>query len=220
MRPTNAFVNSLFLTLLFLSSTTLGQTAIIPTSRGWYDSTGAHNRFNMNYIVGISTDSTGTHEHRNFFVFDVSSARKPILSANLTLETTGYSSPDSNENYELHDVVTQISALIAGTGGVAAYNDLGEGTLYGGRSMAATDVGTVINIPLNSSAIDALNDATGVFAIGGSITTLSHFPSDEAVFGFSTVGKVTLQLTTVPEPGATSLFAFGLISLPERRRRR
>jgi hypothetical protein len=198
--------------------------AIVYTDRGWYSSDGFHDPSNTNYIAGDFTDPTGSHEHRNFFVFDLSSIAKPIASATLTLLDPLYVSDDPSENYELHDVVTPIPSLIAGTGGLAAFNDLGSGVVYGSRTMTAADKGTVVNIPLNSSAIDAMNNATGPFAMGGSITTLDSITSDEFAFGFSDILSVdfggALQLTLAPEPTSAALIAFAAMIFGVQRSRK
>ena len=84
----------------------------------------------------------------------------------------GFFIGDPSENYELHDVVTPIATLLNRTDRIGTHADLGNGVDYGSRTMTAADQGTVVTIELNSSAIAALNAATGLFAMGGSLTTL------------------------------------------------
>ena len=206
------------------------QTVVIPnTDRGWYGETGFHNPGNPNYVVG---DSRGVlpglnSDSRNFFVFDLSSVTQPIASATLALSVPsflagpGYSSGDANENYELHDVVTPIATLVGGTGGVAAHSDLGGGVVYGNRTMTAADMGAVVEIPLNAAAISALDTASGLIGIGGSLTTLDGLANSEFTFGSS--GSVTdtteLRITLVPEPSSALLCLAGIVGTQLRRKR-
>ena len=48
--------------------------------------------------------------------------------------------------------------------------------------MTAADNGSVVEITLNSSAIAALDAATGLIGIGGSLTTLDGLANDEHTF--------------------------------------
>ena len=166
-------------------------------------------------------------EHRNFFVFDLAGVTQPISSATLNLYVpsateNGYVSADPSENYELHDVVTSLSALIAGTGGKPAYNDLGGGVVYGSRTMTAADMGTTVEINLNAAAIAALNASHGLLAIGGSITSLDSLSNTEYTFG--NTGLVTdisqLRLTLVPEPTSAALVAFAAMIFGMQRSRK
>jgi hypothetical protein len=126
---------------------------------------------------------------------------------------------------KLHDVVTPFDALSNTTGGVAAWNDLGTGVVYGSRTMTAADKGSVVEITLNSSAIAALNAATGLIGIGGSLTTLDGAANDKIVFGGTGFSDTfppdmsQLRLTLVPEPSTLFLLAIGAVSLLGRRRR-
>jgi hypothetical protein len=194
-------------------------TRIIPAiDSGWYSETGFHAPSNLNYIVGDYRRPgvpDPKEDVRNFFVFDLSRVTQPIVSANLELTVPaadGYGSADPSENYELHDVVTSLAALLDGTGGVAAHADLGSGIVYGNRLMSDADEGQLVEITLNSSAIAALNSSHGPFGIGGSITTLDGLANREVVFGNSGgPGFISQLRLEVPEP--SSLAQFVLLSL-------
>jgi hypothetical protein len=205
------------------------QTVVIPhTDRGWYDPSGSHDSFNMNYVVGDWRGGGGYNDSRNFFVFDLSSVVTPIGSARLELfvpgpPNPGYSSPNPSENYELHDVTTPIATLVAGTGGIAAHTDLGSGVVYGSRTMTAADNSSVVEITLNAAAISALDSATGLIAIGGLLTTLDGLANNEYTFGWTNNETETtqLRLTLVPEPssGLRCLAAiFAILMLRSRSR--
>src|SRR5690349_8000438 len=112
------------------SSVVSAQTVVINyTDRGWYSVTGQHTPNNLIYSVGDVRGpgcTTCLNDFRNFFVFDLAAVTQPISSAKLALFVPnapgpGYVSSDPSENFELHDVVTPIAALVGGTGGVAAH---------------------------------------------------------------------------------------------------
>ena len=204
------------------------QTVVVPhTDRGQYQDTGFHNPTNPNYVVGESSFTPPLLFH-NFFVFDLSGVVQPIASAKLALFVPselagpGYNSPDASENYELHDVTTSIATLVAGTGGVAAYTDLGSGVVYGSRTMTATDMGTVVEITLNPAAVAALDAATGLIGIGGSLTTLDGVVNSEFTFGSSGSATDTteLRITLVPEPSSAILCFVASLALMLRKRPR
>lgn len=230
MLRTTACVSMLITILIVLVECSLvsAQTVVINFSdRGSYTETGFHNSTNPNYVVGDSRGFSGAcGDCRNFFVFDLSSVTQTIASAKLalfvpsSLSGPGYVSADLSENYELHDVSTSIATLLAGTGGTAAHADLGSGVVYGSKTMTAADMGSVVEITLNSAAIAALDAATGLIGIGGSLTTLDGFANNEYTFGTS--GSITdvseLRLTLVPEPSALSLLGIGAICILGRRK--
>ena len=159
-------------------------------------------------------------------MFDLSSITQPIASAKLALSVlssvggAGYNSVDPSENYELHDVTTSIATLLNGTGGVAAHTDLGSGVVYGNRTMTAADLSSVVEITLNAAAISALDGATGLIGIGGSLTTLDGLANNEFTFGSS--GNATdtteLRITLVPEPSSALLCLAGIFGTHLRRR--
>ena len=205
------------------------QSVVIPyTDRGWYTDTGFHEVGNDNYFVG---DERGpgcfpcSSDIRNFFVFNLAGVTQPISSAKLALvvpgplPVAGYNSPDTSENFELRDVVTSITALMNGTGGIAAHADLGDGVVYGSRTMTAADMGQVVEITLNSSAIAALDAATGLVGIGGSLTTLDDLANDEFTFAASGFNNypTELRLTLVPEPSTAFLCLAGIFASLLRR---
>jgi hypothetical protein len=216
---------SILLSILASASTASAQTVTnVYTDRGWYTDAGVHDPSNTTYAVGYFNDPSGSHEYRNFFVFNLASIPKPIASATLTLLNPRYYGDSAGENYELHDVDTSIPSLIAGTGGIAAFDDLGTGVVYGDVTISAADNGAVVSIPLNSSAIAAMNNTTGPFAMGGLLTTLSDQQFDEYAFGFSDLLSINfggaLHLTLVPEPTSAALMAFAAMIFGTQRLRR
>jgi hypothetical protein len=224
-------LTTLFTGLLYCPSVSAQSKVIDHEWRGWYNPAG-RTLSNSSYNVG---DDRGPgcasgfcfNDYRDYFVFDLAGISPPIASGKLALYVPdatlpGYKSPDPSENFELHDVATPVNSFILGTGGVAAWNDLGTGVVYGSRFMTAADMGNIVEVELNPSAIAAMNAAiqastpTHFFAIGGSLTTLDDMANDEWTFGGTNSFSLyvsELRLTLVPEPSALLLLGLGSISL-------
>lgn len=188
---------------------------------GWYDSTGFHDSTNPNYLVGRSSAGAVSN---NFFVFDVSGLAGAIASAELRIfnPAEGFASPDASETYSVSDVLTPIPTLLAG--GIeltSLFADLGSGVSYGAQTVSAADNERFVTISLNAAALSALNSTNGLFAFGGTVSTLgAGLP--ERVFGFSGVGVPgpRLVVTLVSEPGALTLLGAGALVLVGCGRRR
>lgn len=163
------------------------------TDTGWYDSTGYHETVNDNYIAG----NFFVDYWHDFFVFDLSGLSGVLTGATLEVDSGDcpYDSPDSSETWRLYDVSTPLGTLTGGTGGVAAYTDLGSGTTYGSSVFDSSIPSyTPVSVPLNASGIAAIQAALGGgFGIGGAVTTLNGLDDTEFVLGCSEGGR-TQQL--------------------------
>src|SRR5262245_29141812 len=159
---------------------------------GWYQQSGFHDPDNLNWIAGQCSicDVPGLGEYRNFFVFDLSGVGH-VSSAVLTIlePENGFFSPDPSESYSVFDVSTPVASLTNGTGGTAAFADLGSGTSFGSVVMSHANEGTLVSIVFNAAGVAAINHSLGgLFAVGGAVTTLAG-SSDQWVFGFSGAGS-------------------------------
>jgi len=232
----------LVLAVLFICATAQNAAAVTidATDRGWYGDNGTHRPAILNYLAGdcdgttcVAGASTGIDEFRNFFVFDLSGVTAPIGAAKLRLHNTagvapfpnrdGFFSDVGSETYLVSQVSTSIASLVAGTGGIAAFNDLGIGATFGTFTATPADNGTFVEINLNGAAIAALNQASGLFAFGGAIATLNGTPDEETLFAFSDAGNLSdtqLELTVVPEPSTVLLLAAAIALLGALRTRR
>jgi hypothetical protein len=194
--------------------------------QGWYNDDGEHFPLIENYAAGICVPcSAAAVVFRNFFIFDLSGVSGPVTSATLRLSTRNFLSGDLTETYTLFDVSTPLASLAAGTGGVAAFNDLGGGVSYGSRIYSESDDDFVRDILLGPSGVAAVQAALGGgFGIGGAVTSLSGNHDFESIFGEnSDPFTISLVLNTgraVPEPATMMLVGTALACLAVRRRRR
>ena len=172
--------------------------------QGWYFQSGSHTPSNPNYIVGIcDTNCALKGEYRNWFAFDISSLTAPVSS--LSLRLFSYNVTLSSGNYYLNDYTGSVPSLIAGTAGVAGFNDLGGGQNYGFRFYQDTESNTFHTISLNSNAVNSLNAA------------IRNGDDRWAIGGAFLAGTVPIP-PAVPEPASFLLLAIGVGGLIARRR--
>jgi hypothetical protein len=211
------FIHSLALASLLVSSASAVTLDFSAADTGWYDSFGFHDTANTNYATGQSFDLT-----RSFFVFDTLPLfGGTITSATLTLANPafGYDSPDASETISFYAFGGSIASLLDGSAGLGAFDDLGDGTVYGGGTLTASDNGTSLTFTLNADFLTALQAAGGgSIAIGGALTSLDplNFSFNELVFGFSdgsaSAPKLSVEVSpaaSVPDTAATA----GLLGL-------
>jgi hypothetical protein len=144
-----------------------GVGGMVPFDTGWFDSNGLHHFLNDNFAVGI--DYLGV-DHRNFFVFD-----SQIGVTSLALQSNGFAwnfDGHPSMTWTLYDVssVIDLSHNYSGAAGVAIYNDLGTGIVYG--TMTFFSQPAMVTVSLNAAGIAAYNAAgnTGsAFTIGGAL---------------------------------------------------
>jgi hypothetical protein len=212
--------------------------------RGLYDIDGKLVVANANYIAGaLQGGAPFTADVRNFFVFDLAGVSSNVTAATLrlwnpaddpattTVNESGFRSTLPNplpqdlrtETYQLNEVSTSIPELLAGNAGggdpiaVARFDDLGDGNVFGTYIASNADNGTFVQIVLNAAAIAAINaHAGGLFAIGGSITSLdADATNTEALFRFtnglpSSDTQLLLSTAPIPEPASYALMIAGL----------
>src|SRR6185295_13537336 len=115
----------------------------------------------------------------------------------------GYVSPDPTEELIIYDVSSPAADVISNAGGIAAFQDLGSGTVYGSITVSAADNGKVVEIPIGPAALADLNAASGLFLLGGALGSIGA--GDQYVFGFSMAAfvpdhtrQLVLEITPVP----------------------
>ncbi len=224
--------------------------AVDAMDRGWYLDNPFSGKVESyegvtNYLVGmgiISIPDSLRGEYRNYFVFDLTAyAGQSFTEATLNLYNPKYGDPgtlEANPNhyggfgqnggnalpyetYELHEVTTDVLAIMNRTAGRGGFDDLGDGTVFGSYDASLADNGEFIRIVLNGMGLEAINAALGgYFVIGGSVTTLAGDTGSQTIFGFTNTGKFSdtqlilgNPLQEVPEPGTLLLFGAGFLGL-------
>ena len=217
-------IAALAVTMAFaLPASALTTISINSFDAGWYRSDGYHSTANTNILAG----STSSGSYNNFFAFDLSGIAGQVVSASLEIAGNNgwYRNFSGNATYDVRQVTTSVSSLLGGTGGVAAYTDLGDGTLYGSTSVSTPGNNyrrmPTVTIALNG-ALDDLTAAQGnQIVFGGSTNANPH------LWGYSN-GATAAQLTVsfdptivlpIPAPAVLLLTALGLTTLAARRKR-
>lgn len=220
-----------------LSMGAQADTTLYATGASWFSNAGEHTQSSDNYAVGGGLDG---YTRNNYFLFDLSGVSGPITSATLRVYNPnasvsagfsyGYTSSDPTETYAVFDVSTAAADLAAGYGigslaGQAIFSDLGSGPNFGTTTTSLADNGKFVEISLNASGLAALNAAYGMFALGGTITTLDALVNKESLFASAYLSSVTpnvpqLVISSVPEPSGSALWmaGLGLLGLAARRR--
>ncbi|HKV98225.1 MAG TPA: PEP-CTERM sorting domain-containing protein [Vicinamibacterales bacterium] len=165
------------------------------SATGWYRESGTSNEpGGANYITGLCSNCGAGGLFRDLFIFNVP-VGIAVTSASVRINTYIYDSLNPTETLSLFDVSTNLGSLLAGTGGVAAYTDLGTGVVYGSRVYTAADQNLFETFALNAAAVGAIQNSLGSsFAMGGS-----------------------LDSAAVPEPSTFAL-VFGALGLLRARR--
>lgn len=221
-------LSSLALLLLLSTGAQADPLVINSTSQGWYMDNGQHNGGSStnNYFVGAASGTV----FRNYFVFDLTFVGG-VTSAQLRLHRPGNVDLDTDpsETYVLYAV--QDPSALGTLTGTDIFQDLGSGTVYATITLptpVSFDSEFVI-IDLNAEALAAIQSAqgTGLFAIGGAITTLRMPPSpigSEGLFGMSQGFSAQLitngQALPTPEPATMILLATGLAGVAAGARKR
>ncbi|MBL8048037.1 MAG: hypothetical protein JNJ45_05090 [Chthonomonas sp.] len=193
----------------------------------------------QNHAVGNTfIGSTIIPERRNFFLFDVSGAAGPIVSAKLKLYVPkfppdggfGYISPDPTEDYLVTDTpftADDISTPVIPTSVAAMmWSTFGTGMPYTLTTVSVDSMGTDLVLTLSGAALIKLNEArlgTGKWAATGRLTTLAGHPplTDQLLFSFTdptgavapTTPKPRLEYTVVPEPAGLAALGLAMVAV-------
>ncbi|HEX8788748.1 MAG TPA: PEP-CTERM sorting domain-containing protein [Telluria sp.] len=181
-------------------------------ARGAYNNSGT-------FGTGGSGTATGNYITENiyhsFFGFDLASISGTVTSATLILAQTGGGS--TPVNLSIWDVSTNYQSLVGNQGGIAAYNDLSSGMLFGSIKVTPASTGT-ISVTLNDDALQAINVALGSkFALGGSLLESTYlFPSSLG----APLTQLRLTTADVPEPAPLALLGLGFAGMSLLRRKK
>lgn len=167
----------------------------------------------------IAVGKKGARNFRSFMAFDLGGVTDPIKSAKLTFKFPGLFEDNSAKTFSLFDVNAPIGLLRSGQGGAVTknfiFNDLGTGESLGSTVISVSDQGKTIEIDINQTGIDLLNDALGgKFAFGADLTGIggSH---QELLAG---VGRAQLSVESIPTPALLpGLIGMGAAALRKKR---
>jgi hypothetical protein len=179
------------------------------TAGGYGGFTGANN-----FLTGVN----GGQEYRPFLDFNLANLGGSATAATIRLEVPTFPSNSGGSpsaNLKVWDVTTDRSELLyyhtGDAAGVAAFNDLGSGIEYGDATVPLpTAASSFIDIPLNATALAAINSSLGGrFIVGLSIADL--LGPDKFLFAGSsseTSRLILTGVTAVPEPSTWALLGF------------
>lgn len=155
---------------VMLMATSAGAVTLDAVDRGQFRVDGRHSATNKNTLTGFLSPN----RYCAFFVFDLSGLNGTVDDAALRLELENYTSLDASQTFDLFDVSTTAADLGASylgpfpdVAGQAIYADLGTGSLYATVTVNSTQVGSILEIPLPSTALaDIEASLEGFFAVG------------------------------------------------------
>ena len=157
---------------------------------GWYGDTGLHDPVNgENYLVGLCSscvleDLPGAYN--DWFIVDITGFTPDTTVTSLTLTLNTFYA-DTAGTFKLWDYLGDIADLPKdtepGAPGIAIYDDLGSGKLYGSFAYLGDEDYSYQTITLSSDAIFDLNAAIDArhtqWAIGGSFAPTAPIPEPE-----------------------------------------
>ena len=222
---------------LLASASPASALSVAAFDNGWYDAGGSHTPGSTNIVLSDPSGSGNNH----FFAFDLSAVSGTVSYAVLHIfgANGNFLGTDATEDYAIYDYGGSIDDLVNGTGGSAAFADLGSGTAYGNivlSTFAAAGFGAMpdISFLLPAAALSDINAAIASgdprFAVGGTSATLgtgqylwhssSFSVAAELELVFATTGGGDQDNLPVPAPGAFALFAAGVLPFGVMRARR
>jgi hypothetical protein len=183
------------------------------------------------YMTGAVNDGTPSGIiYRGFLLFDLANLSIPVgetvAKVALILDTQHYVSPDDTEFVRFFEVTTPADELLTANPffeGVEVFNDLGDGTTFGGHLYDRADNLQTLSLPLALTAESAVENARGTtFAIGLRLMTLrSIFAGTETLYTRTAPDGPTPRLevvVAVPEPSSCTWFVAVMGAMGAKRR--
>ncbi|MAT93992.1 MAG: hypothetical protein CME59_15500 [Halioglobus sp.] len=161
-----------------------------------------------------------------YLIFDLAPVTGTVNSATVSFTIDALTGVDGTIN--LFDyTLTSATALASLAEGLLPtafaadfHNDISSGNLLGSERLTTSSSPGVYDLELSSYALDQINSAGGLFAIG-----VSYFQSTEGDLFYEEIGiagptQLNLQIANIPVPATLGLFVTGLIGLASPRRKR
>ena len=158
----------LFLVTVISTSSYAASITVNMSDRGWYSGNGLHTDINQNTITGPGY----RNDTNSWFLFDFTSLSNSFSSATLRLELEMWNGSSSSGHSSIWDYNSSLSALSRShlTGspeGISINSDLESGNMYATQIVSSSDVGSIVEFTLSSSALLDINAAVGgLFALG------------------------------------------------------
>jgi len=135
---------------------------ITTNDRGWYDNFGVQSVGSAGVFGRDSylTGRSGATVTRSFYSFTLPLAPAGMEVVSATFRAFSGTTVGS-QTLTLSSFSGDQTALLNGTGGIAAFTALGNGTDFGSRSFTNADFYRAVTFTLNAAAISAINAALG-----------------------------------------------------------
>jgi hypothetical protein len=171
--------------------------------------------------TGKSVSGEFIWEYNSYYIFNIPADIPSVVSAELHYDLVHYSSSDDSESISIYDVSTPIAELSHNHTNSdyglnpSIYLDMQSGNQLATGAVFGTEIGNDIGFSLNSTAIDAINSASGSELVFG-MTATDIAGSYSQIFGFNSSGirgYQELWITTIPLPSSIIVFTSGIIVL-------
>ncbi|CAN5916810.1 hypothetical protein BH11MYX2_BH11MYX2_16480 [soil metagenome] len=146
--------------------------------RGWIEKSGTTSSHMPTLDNTFTGETAPGNDLDSYFVFPLTGiTASQVIDATLRLQVQGFEGGNaSTETLSVWDVTTPADQVENTAGSVAIHDDLETGIKYGMFPASATDVGTVLTIPLNASAATDIKAKIGQdFTIGLSMDTVPGY---------------------------------------------
>lgn len=193
--------------LMTLSATEACAATTVSSDNGWYDNAGLHTPSNTNTYTG----ELGNRLLNSFYAFDLT-GMATASAITITFFANGIFEIDTgSETVGLYDYTGSMNSLLNGTGGTAAFTDLGSGKLLGQHTItgASSSSMPLFTVSLSSDFVAQYNAALATadkrIALGAKLQSVTLGGAGDAMWTFSGLRpaaqlNITEGVPAVPEP--------------------
>ena len=213
--------------LMALSATGVSAATTVSSDNGWYDIDGVHTPSNTNTYTGELGRLLNS-----FYAFDLTGMATASAITISFFANGSFVTDTGSETVGLYDYTGSMNSLLNGTGGTAAFADLGSGKLLGQHTITGVSSSPMplFTVALSSDFVAqynaALASADKRIALGAKLQTVTLGGASEAMWSSSNLRpaaqlNITEGVPAVPEPAtwAMMLFGIGMIGAAMRKRK-